>query len=271
MTLSRQKINILVTGSRLPAGMTVLKKFANVLLMSFLLSGIIIFPTSACQTISQKITTESAKFFGKPYIVHPLDEKTLYRFDGFDCQTYVETVLALAYAHNFDEFKKNMNDIRYADGKPNFYTRNNFPDADWIPNNVKKGFVQWSDLNTQTISMKIDKRKWYEEQTGKPAPDFIRDVTVNLPYVPLQELPQVVPHIPNGAIIFVINPTFLLISHMGFAIWKDGTLYFREASYIKHVVKDVPLLKYFQYRAHYEPNLKGITILVPNEKWQESQ
>lgn len=238
---------------------------------TYVLLFLISFSSLAESPISQKITAESAKFFGKPYIVHPLDEKTLYRFDGFDCQTYVETVLALAYANNFDEFKKNMNDIRYADGKPNFYTRNNFPDADWIPNNIKKGFVQWSNLNTQTISMKINKRKWYEAQTGKPAPDFIDDVTVNLPYVPVQGISKAVPCIPNGAILFIIKPSFLLISHMGFAIWKNGMLYFREASNIgKKEVRDVPLQRYIQYQLDDHANIKGISILVPNEKRQKS-
>lgn len=237
---------------------------------------LITFPTFASPTIVDKITTESAKFLGKPYVLHPLDETTLYRFDAFDCETYVDTVLALALSdNNFDEFKKTMNDIRYSDGKPNFYTRNNFPSADWIPNNVKKGFIHWSPLNDHTISLYIDKRKWYAEQTGKPVPDSIKNVTVTLPYLPVEEMPQHINDIPNGAIIFIVKPTFLLISHMGFAIWKDNQLYFREASFLNNkmgekIVRDVPFLQYFQYQLEHQSKIKGISILVPNEKRQKS-
>ncbi len=59
-----------------------------------------------------------------PYMVDPLGEgergefnnKPLYRFDGFDCTTFVETVIALALSRNADEFKDKINRVRYKDG-----------------------------------------------------------------------------------------------------------------------------------------------------------
>jgi hypothetical protein len=221
-------------------------------------------------SMPEQIATQSARFLGKPYLLHPLDEKTLYRFDAFDCETYVDTVLALVFSNNNDEFKKNMNEIRYADGKPTFYTRNHFPSADWIPHNVKKGFVYWSPLNDHTISLFIQKRAWFAAQTKKPVPASIKDVRVTLPYIPLEEVSQRATKIPQGAIIFIVKPTFLLISHMGFALWKNNTLYFREASTLAGKVTDVELLPYLQAQSQFRYPIRGISVLVPNEKRQKS-
>ena len=81
-----------------------------------------------------KINYYSSLFKGKVYQNSPLgegkngkyDKDDLYRFDKFDCLTFVETVLALTISSNFNEFKKNINNIRYKNGKVKFSSRNHF-------------------------------------------------------------------------------------------------------------------------------------------------
>jgi hypothetical protein len=79
---------------------------------------------------------------------------------------------------------------------------------------------------------------------------------------------QLFAQIPNGAIIEIVRPdwnlkdrigTNLNVSHLGFAFWKNNTLYFRQASSIYHQVVDVPLIDYLQEAAK-SPTIKGINI-----------
>ncbi len=122
-----------------------------------------------------------------PYVAEPLGEgsqafysqKPLYRLDVFDCTTFVETILALAVtSYNEDNnvilenFQQNINAIRYKAGEVSFHTRNHFPEADWIPNNIAAGFVE--DISNEvalrfgyshTLPALINKKAWYEHLT----------------------------------------------------------------------------------------------------------
>ena len=101
-------------------------------------------------------------------------QRPLYRFDGFNCTTFIETVLALALTEPSDftttiaDFDAFMKAIRYEDGQVAFLTRNHFPSADWVPNNVATGLL--SDVTDDTSLFGggrtavawINKPGWYE-------------------------------------------------------------------------------------------------------------
>ncbi|MDD2717230.1 MAG: DUF1460 domain-containing protein [Candidatus Wallbacteria bacterium] len=116
------------------------------------------------------------QFLGRPYDHHgPLgegktgkyDQDPLWRLDTFDCTTFVETVLALSISGTLPEFEKNMDKIRYENGKVSYATRNHFPCVDWIPNNLKNGLLE--DIteivagpgNFKFAEGEIDKKHWY--------------------------------------------------------------------------------------------------------------
>lgn len=74
--------------------------------------------------------------------------------------------------------------------------------------------------------------------------------------------------IPDGAIIEIVRPnwnladkigTCLNVSHLGFAIRKNGKLYFREASQLKKKVRDSLLAVYLKKYIN-SPTVKGINI-----------
>lgn len=84
---------------------------------------------------------------------------------------------------------------------------------------------------------------------------------------------QLFNQIPNAAVIEIIRPnwdlrdkigTAMNVSHLGFAIWKDNVLYFRQASSVAMKVVDVPLIDYLK-QAMNSPTIKGIHIEVVNE------
>lgn len=75
--------------------------------------------------------------------------------------------------------------------------------------------------------------------------------------------------IPDGAIIEIVRPnwdlretigTCLDISHLGFALYQENILMFRDASTIEKKVRDIPLIDYLQNYLK-SPTIKGIHVL----------
>lgn len=232
----------------------------------------------AGQPVHTKIESIGASFLGSPYVLGnlgegpggELDQDPLYRFDVFDCVTLVETVSALALAKDYPDFEKKMMEIRYAGGKISFLTRNHFTDRDWVPNNVKAGFVRditrevAEDAEVSIARARVDVSGWCakmkpdsvvvpgsddaekearlekirEQAKAFPAED------IELPYLSLEMLlgpggQALLDRIPSAAIVDIVRPNWDLVeaagtrmnvSHQGFAIRKDGQLLFRHAS-----------------------------------------
>lgn len=245
---------------------------------------------------------------GVPYAAGPFgegpkgryDRAPLYRFDAFDCTTFVETVTALSVSSSWDEFKSTLNRIRYKDGVVSFTTRNHITSLDWIPNNVAAGFYRdvtesLAPGKTLVASALIDKPAWYaklpasriqipglsaderarllDELHGEGARFSPEEATV--PYVPLTVLfgpggGRIFDRIPSGSVVNIVRPnwdlvkaigTHLNVSHQGFAVRKDGVLYFMEASEILKKVSLVPLADYLHQYLD-SPTIKGIDVLV---------
>ena len=99
-----------------------------------------------CKNFADKLVFISKIFINKPYLFNALgegqkgafDDNPLYRTDFFDCETYVDTVMALAFATNLKSFQKVINQIRYKNGKISFTKRNHFTCIDWNQNNQKQ-------------------------------------------------------------------------------------------------------------------------------------
>jgi hypothetical protein len=183
------------------------------------------------------------------------DQDPLYRFDRFNCTTFVETVLALATSDSTDVFQRQINRIRYKGGKPSFVGRNHFISLDWIPNN------NWllTDITedvagrfSQVATATIDKKAWYASLDNSRlqiplAPVQKQERLLSLqtqgqtfvpqkaeiPYLPLAVLfPNIegeaptlaskskadqfyLDKIPSGAIINIVNPNWDLTQWIG--------------------------------------------------------
>ncbi|WP_165942880.1 N-acetylmuramoyl-L-alanine amidase-like domain-containing protein [Marinomonas flavescens] len=122
---------------------------------------------------AQKIERLSATLLGAPYVDGNLgegingkyDKDPLWRFNEFDCTTYVETVLAGAMSQSANDFVPNLLKIRYDHGQVSFVTRNHFPSVDWIPNNhwmLKDITQQIGGTQTALANTIIDKKAWYQ-------------------------------------------------------------------------------------------------------------
>lgn len=123
-----------------------------------------------------RITRLSSILLGAPYADGALgegseglfDQDPLYRFDEFDCTTYVETVLAGALSNSPSDFLTILDHIRYKDGDVAFIKRNHFPSADWFPNNrniLTDITKKIAGKQTKEARAVIDKKSWYRHMT----------------------------------------------------------------------------------------------------------
>lgn len=202
----------------------------------------------------------SGSFIGKPYLLGALgegsdsryDQSPLYRTDAFDCETYVDTVVALALAANPKGFAQCINKIRYRKGQISFITRNHFTALDWNKNNQLQGFVkditpEIKDKNNQPVMLMatalINKPAWYahlnisriqlfpqnkEEQSIRllelqKKGHKLAISEENIPYIPLAALfdkegrpdEYLFGQIPDASIIEIVRPNWNLEKVIG--------------------------------------------------------
>ena len=103
------------------------------------------------QPVALRMESISRQFLGRPYVTNPLigsadtPEIFVAGFDGirsgFDCVTYVETVVARAYAHNSKDYASFLRRLRYESGRVDWKHRNHYM-TNWIRNNARDGLVK---------------------------------------------------------------------------------------------------------------------------------
>jgi hypothetical protein len=102
--------------------------------------------TKSYPSAASRIELLSRRFLGQPYQPNPLigsaEESEVFTasLDGFDCVTYIETVLALARSKTVDDFDRWLRQIRYEHGRIRWEKRNHYM-TQWIHNNVREGII----------------------------------------------------------------------------------------------------------------------------------
>lgn len=196
--------------------------------------------------LNKKVEFISNKLANSPYIFSKGANQPIYRFDGFDCQTLVQSVLAFLHANSLTEFNNNYLKIAYGatfhKPNPNFFNRNHFVETDLNPVNRKNGWlrdVTSKNSYAEWISAKIDRQNWL----GKQGFQFnFPKQPVSLSYIPKTRLiglnagyftpnKQLLNTIPTPSVIEIVNDpqkwiyhgkpikqaigSELIISHMG--------------------------------------------------------
>jgi N-acetylmuramoyl-L-alanine amidase-like protein len=234
--------------------------------------------------LPQRVEAISALFLGVPYKLGALgegpdgefDRDPLIRFDAFDCTTFVETVMALSLDSDLDSAMRTLQKIRYKDGQIGYATRNHFIEVDWVPNNVRAGYLRdiTSDVAGRSaikVSHTVSKRKWYLRKTvagleGEFTEDEkkhlvsklqhlgsqLPDQRATLTALPLKALPQALAHIPSGTIANLVHADRpdgrTMVSHQVFLIKKTDGWYIRHAASGKAVEDDpIDILARYKY------------------------
>ena len=207
---------------------------------------------------SGNLIVEIGSFFlGAPYKAGTLEtsgkEKLIANLDGFDCTTFVETVLALYGCAirgkiTSAEFRKTLKFIRYRQGTiPGYSTRLHYF-TDWLRDGEKKKILK-------DISRQLDaraQRKKINYMTARRASysalkkedEFQKMLVIEknisrrvFSVIGNDMVSKQKTNIQNGDIIaFTTNQEGLDVAHVGFAIWREKNLHLLHASSKEGVV-----------------------------------
>jgi hypothetical protein len=203
---------------------------------------------------SERLEQFSARFMESPYLGNPLGggpderESLVIRFDGFDCVTYVETVLALAAAQTADEFSDALREMRYHNGEVEWHSRNHYM-VDWIRNNQRRGIIKdittGSQATTKTRKLSIIKE--------------LRAKSATFRVFPKQKAAHIRRLAETGDIaLFASTRRSLDVFHMGIIIKRGDEVLLRHASRTAKRVIDQPLADFL--KAH---RMSGVILIRP--------
>jgi hypothetical protein len=198
------------------------------------------------------LIVEIGRFFlNVPYQAGTLEaqgrEKLTVNVSGFDCTTFVETVLAIAECVvagriSQTEFRKNLKFIRYRQGEMDGYASRLHYFADWLRDNEKKKILKDishrfdAEAQRKKINYITTHRALYPAL--KSQNEFQKMLVVEKSLsrkvfyiISKDNVGRQKTKIQQGDIIaFATNQENLDISHTGFALWQRGNLYLLHAS-----------------------------------------
>jgi hypothetical protein len=203
-------------------------------------------------SIGDAIVDVGKSFMGTEYVAGTLDkdtnERLVINLTGLDCVTFVENCLTFARCvkkgkTSFDDYKQELEKIRYRDGKiDGFSSRLNYF-CDWIYNNEEKGIVKniTADIGGVSYDKKIyfmsSHTKSYKQLADKAELNNIQTTedsinSRNLYYIPKRDIHKAYDQMQNGDIIATTTTIDGLdVTHTGY-VYKgnDGGTYFMHAS-----------------------------------------
>ena len=198
--------------------------------------------------IADRIEQLSRLFLGTAYGQFPLGEASgiepqpRWRADMVDCQTYVETVLAMANAASLADAKALLDDIRYRSSPISFATRNHFTEAQWLPANEAKGYLQEEttrlDPRAPSATLVLRREQWskvkgLERLTTAEIPEG----EFSIRYLPLAEARKLGAQFAPGSVLLIVRAAdperVVRVSHMALVVRTERGLVVRHASFGK--------------------------------------
>ncbi|MHB8798788.1 MAG: N-acetylmuramoyl-L-alanine amidase-like domain-containing protein [Thermoanaerobaculia bacterium] len=178
------------------------------------------------RTVLARIEALSAALLGAPYVAHGLvgsatePEELVARIDGFDCVTYVESVIALARAADPAGFVEELRALRYDGGAVEWRKRNHYM-TEWVRRNARAGAVR------PIAPGPLGKRA---EKTLSAVPG-LPPKRARLAIVPKGLLRAFLPRLANGdVLLFASTKAGLDVFHCGFLVLAGGSIRLRHAS-----------------------------------------
>jgi hypothetical protein len=196
----------------------------------------------ALPTIGARMNLISARLLGRPYITHPLvgsatqPEQFVTRMDGFDCVTFLETVLALAGARDVESALERLRALRYANGEISYAARLHYT-THWNRANIQRRYLQDLTQGANTVT----RIKTLNKVAGfAPQPETVR-------YFPKASLPSLTHLWQDGDLIyFVSGRASLDTNHVGILFRVGDQWVVRHASRNHGGVVEQPITVYCQ-------------------------
>jgi len=216
------------------------------------------------------------QFLGLPYVAHTLEkgneEHLIVNLRELDCTTYLGTVCALALCdeHNkrtFADFCHYLQQLRYYGGKIDGYTSRKHYFTQSSSDNIANGWLvsvlensNYAPLSTQNVRINYMSRHPNSYKQLRLHPQFVKTIAAQeratsgkqFKYLHKSQLgksQKQLNFIHNGDLVAIVtSKDGLDISHVGIALWQNGTLRFMHASstHKKVVIEPKPFYNYMQ-------------------------
>lgn len=198
------------------------------------------------QPISKIVVEIGKSFLGTDYTAHtieaPGEEHLIVDLQTMDCVTFYENTLVLARcikkgSTTFDDFKKELQFVRYRSGIINGYPSRLHYTSDYFFDNERKGVLKdiTREIGGVPYRKTIDFMSTHADVYPKlqEFPDDIKKIravedSINhraLYHIPKTKVKSIASKIQDGDIIAITTTKDGLdCKHTGIAVWKDGTL-----------------------------------------------
>ena len=189
-------------------------------------------------------------FVGTPYTPGTLEadgpEALVVNLREFDCVTYLENMLAFARViragtPDFESFKRELQQMRYRDGRLAEYPSRLHYFSEWISNNAQRGIVEnitqglGGVTDREPLTFMTQNRESYRQLQDQRFFDAVRERETALSGQPRHVIPEtriaeVANDIKNGDVIAATsNLKGLDVAHTGLALWRNGKLHLMHA------------------------------------------
>jgi hypothetical protein len=179
------------------------------------------------RSVGGRIDALSRHFLGFPYQPNPLigsaDKAEVFSasLDGFDCVTYIETIVALARASNVDDFIGRLRKIRYERGRIQWARRNHYM-TQWIRNNVREGII--GPVAIPAVPT-VSRERVLNVVPGLPTK------RTRVKCVPKPAIPQLAAYLRSGDLMFFVSTRRNLdVFHEGIIVRDGADMRMRHAS-----------------------------------------
>lgn len=206
-------------------------------------------------SVAGRVELLSRHFLGRPYKANPLigsadtSEVFTASLDGFDCVTYIETVLALARASNVDDFTEWLRKIRYVHGRIRWDRRNHYMTA-WIRNNVRSGIIKTVSLPALPI---VSRERVLDVVPGLAAQ------RTRVKCVPKPAVRRLGPHLQIGDLMFFVSTRRTLdVFHAGIIVRDGKRVLMRHASRSQGFVVEQELREFLKAN-----RMAGVIVVRP--------
>ena len=236
--------------------------------------------------IGDVITAIGKSFLGLNYEAFTLEkgekETLVVHLTGLDCTTFLENCVVFARCikngnTSFEDYAKELEFVRYRDGKLGEYPSRLHYFSDWIFNNTKKNIVEdvTKSIGGEPIKFKVGYMTKHPESYRqlKENEKFVavvgkQEKEINARtffYIPKNKVDRIESQIHNGDLIAITtNLEGLDIGHVGVALkMDDGRIHFMHAPLVgsKVQISELPLGGYLaKVKKH-----TGIIVLRPQE------
>jgi cell wall-associated NlpC family hydrolase len=207
------------------------------------------------RSAGSRIDVLSRRFLGHSYKPNPLigsaDTAEVFTasLDGFDCVTYIETIVALARASNVDDFTEWLRKIRYEGGRIQWERRNHYMTV-WIRNNLREGIIRPVSMPTVPILNR--------ERVLNVVPGLAAQRT-RVKCVPKPAVPRLARYLQSGDLIFFASTRKNLdVFHAGIIVRDGKRVLMRHASRSQGFVVEQELSEFLKAN-----RMAGVIVVRP--------